>query len=63
MNKQRRRHRHVPVNEALRQELIDKSIITPPYLVPQRLKARGFLLAAAAAEERLLRGNLYGQRR
>lgn len=51
--------RRVQQNIPLRRELIAKKYITPPTLVPQRLKERGFIEAAAAAFERLRRGLLY----
>lgn len=53
MKKPRRR---VPKNWALRNELINKGIITPVAMVPSRLKARGFVVAAEAAAMRLKRG-------
>ena len=52
MKKPRRR---IEKNYPLRKGLIDAGIITPPFLVPQRLKERGFLEAAKAAAERLAR--------
>lgn len=50
------KRKHIAKNYALRKELIDKGIITPVRLVPERLKARGFLEAARVAAERLLHG-------
>jgi hypothetical protein len=43
-------------NFRLRQELIEKGFITPVRMVPERLKQRGFLAAAEAAQDRLDRG-------
>ena len=63
MKKRAVRRRKVEPNRALRCELIAKGLITPPHLVPASLKERGFEEAAKAADERLRRGNLYGQRR
>lgn len=54
MKKPQRRRIHK--NHALRKELIDKGFITPVYLVPQRLRVRGFHAAAEVAAERLKNG-------
>lgn len=48
--------KHIHKNYALRKELIDKGFITPVRLVPERLKARGFLEAARVAADRLRHG-------
>lgn len=48
--------RRIMKNYPLRKELIDKGFIVPVFMVPERLKARGFLEAAKAAAERLHRG-------
>jgi hypothetical protein len=53
MKKPRRR---IEKNYPLRRDLIEKGIITPPFLVPQRLKERGFTEAAKVAAERLALG-------
>jgi hypothetical protein len=45
--------RGIVKNVALRNELIEKEIITPPHLVPERLAKRGYWEAAKAAAERL----------
>lgn len=55
MNKNNKR-RHIPKNYQLRKELIDKGIITPVRLVPERLRKRGYLEAARVAAERLRHG-------
>ncbi|HEY6019959.1 MAG TPA: hypothetical protein VIY48_08650 [Candidatus Paceibacterota bacterium] len=48
--------RRVQKNHELRNEFVNKKIVTPPMLVPTRLMQRGYESAAFAAAERLARG-------
>lgn len=52
MKKPRRR---IVKNYELRKTLIEKGVITPPHLLAERLKKRGFKEAAKVVAERLAR--------
>lgn len=48
--------RRVVKNHVLRNDLIERGIITPPFLLAKRLKERGYLEAAKVVGERVARG-------